>query len=83
MTIVARMLTQEHDGIGGYMAHPEGVGQRLGVLMAHHAYGVTADYTIDAYRLAALGFNVLATVMIVLPFAGRRGVARRRRPRPS
>jgi dienelactone hydrolase len=27
--------------------------------MVHHAHGVTADYKIDAYRLAALGFNVL------------------------
>ena len=60
MTIVARMLTQEQDGIGGYMAHPEGAGQRPGVLMVHHAHGVTADYKIDAYRLAGLGFNVFA-----------------------
>lgn len=52
MTIVARMLTQEQDGIGGYMAHPDGPGQRRGVLMVHHAHGVTADYKIDAYRLA-------------------------------
>jgi dienelactone hydrolase len=54
------MLTLEQDGIPGYMAHPEGSGLRPGVLMAHHAHGVTADYKIDAYRLAALGFNVFA-----------------------
>src|SRR5213593_1139275 len=59
MTITARMLTQDNDGIGGYMAHPDGPGTRPGVLMVHHAHGVTADYKIDAYRLAALGFNVL------------------------
>ena len=56
---VARMLTQEEDGIPGYMAHPEGPGRRPGILMVHHAHGVTADYKIDAYRLALLGFNVL------------------------
>jgi hypothetical protein len=28
-------------------------------MMVHHAHGVTADYKIDAYRLAGLGFNVL------------------------
>ena len=60
MNIVARMVTQEKDGIPGYMAHPEGPGQRPGVLMVHHAHGVTADYKIDACRLAQLGFNVLA-----------------------
>lgn len=57
--IVARMLAQDRDGIAGYMAHPDGAGPRPGILMAHHAHGVTADYKIDAYRLAALGFNVL------------------------
>jgi len=60
MTITARMLTQDKDGIGGYMARPDGGGPRPGVLMAHHAHGVTADYKIDAYRLAQLGFTVLA-----------------------
>jgi len=59
MTIVARMLTQEEDGIPGYMAHPEGESRRPGILMVHHAPGLTADYKIDAYRLAGLGFNVL------------------------
>ena len=59
MTIVARMLIQEQDGIPGYMAHPAGAGPRPGVMMVHHAHGVTADYKIDAYRLAGLGFNVL------------------------
>ena len=55
MTIVARMLTQEQDGIGGYMAQAAGPGPHPGVLMVHHAHGVTADYKIDAYRLAQLG----------------------------
>ena len=41
MIIVARMLTQEQDGIPGYMAHPEGADRRPGVLMVHHAHGVT------------------------------------------
>jgi len=58
--IVARMLTQEGDGIGGYMAHPEGPGQRPRVLRVYDAHGVTADYKIDAYPLAQLGFTVLA-----------------------
>ena len=45
--ITARMLAQDQDGIGGYMACPDGAGPRPGIL-------------IDAYRLAQLGFNVLA-----------------------
>src|SRR5207302_584856 len=60
MGIVARMLTQEQDGIPGYAAHPDGPGSRPGILMVHHAHGVTADHKIDAYRLATLGYNDLA-----------------------
>src|SRR2546427_7518221 len=59
MRVVARRLTLEEDGIPGYVAHPDGSGLRPGVMMVHHAHAVTADYKIDAYRLAALGFNVL------------------------
>ena len=59
MNIVARLVTQEADGIPGFMAHPEAPGQRPGILMVHHAHGVTADYKVDAYRLAQRGFNVL------------------------
>src|SRR2546422_10283817 len=58
MTITARMLTQDKDGIGGYLAPPDGAGARPGIMMVHPAHGVTADYKIDAYRLAGLGFNV-------------------------
>jgi len=58
MSIVARRLTQEQDGIPGYLARPQGPGSRPGVLMVHHAHGVTGDYKVDAYRLAELGFNV-------------------------
>jgi carboxymethylenebutenolidase len=60
MKIVARRVTLEQDGIPGYMAHPESPAGRPGIMMVHHAHGVTADYKIDAYRLAQLGFNVLA-----------------------
>ncbi|HEY7541989.1 MAG TPA: dienelactone hydrolase family protein [Methylomirabilota bacterium] len=59
MNVDAPPLTLEQDGIPGYAARPEGPGPRPGILMVHHAHGVTADYKIDAYRLAALGFNVL------------------------
>jgi len=57
MTIVARMLTQEEDGIPGYAAYAAGKGPHPGILMVHHAHGVTADYKIDAYRLAGLGVD--------------------------
>jgi dienelactone hydrolase len=65
MTIVARRLTQEADGIPGYIAHPDGTGQRPGVLMAHHAPGITGDYKIDAYRLAELGFSVFVPSLFI------------------
>jgi dienelactone hydrolase len=67
MRVVARVLNQEQDGIPGYVAHPEGAGPRPGILMAHHAHGITADYKVDAYRLAVLGFNVLVPSLFQLP----------------
>ncbi len=67
MNVVARKVTPEEDGIAGYIAHPEGSGVRQGVLMVHRAHGVTADYKIDAYRVAQLGFNVLATSLFTSP----------------
>ena len=36
MTIVARRLTLEHDGLPGYMAHPDGAGRRPGI-QPHYA----------------------------------------------
>lgn len=59
MSIITRLLTEEQDGLPGYAAYAAGAGPHPGILVAHHAHGVTADYKIDAYRLAELGFNVL------------------------
>ena len=72
------------DGIPGYMAHPDAPGQRPGILMVHHAHGVTADYKIDAYRLACLGFNVLAPDLFnMFGIAGTTHIAWARICRPS
>jgi dienelactone hydrolase len=57
VTIVARMLTQEQDGIPAYMAHPEGPGPRSGVLMVHPAHGVTADYKVDGRMIVGSSFR--------------------------
>src|SRR6185295_271514 len=59
LSIVTRILTQEQECIPGYAAYAAGPGPHPGILLAHHAPGVTADYKIDAYRLAELGLNVL------------------------
>lgn len=77
MRVVARSLSQDQDGIGGYMAQPEGPGPHPGILMAHHAHGVTADYKVDAYRLAQLGYNVLAPSLFnMLGVAGTNNIGR-------
>ena len=60
MNVVARMLTQEQDGIPGYMAQPEGPGQRPGILMVHHAHGSPPTTRSTPTASPCLGFNVLA-----------------------
>ncbi|MBI3057429.1 MAG: dienelactone hydrolase family protein, partial [Betaproteobacteria bacterium] len=59
MSITLRKLTQEQDGIPGWIAHPDGHGRHPGVMMLHHAPGLTGDYKINASLLAGLGFTVL------------------------
>src|SRR5437762_11788804 len=58
MTITARMLTQDTDGIGGYMAQPGGARPRPGIKMVHHAPRLAADHKIDAYPPAQPGFTL-------------------------
>jgi dienelactone hydrolase len=58
--VFARRLTREAEGIPGYAAHPDGPGPRPGMLLVHHAHGITGEDKIDAYELAKQGFNVLA-----------------------
>jgi len=59
MSITSRKLTQEQDGIPGWIAYPNTPGRHPGVMMLHHAPGLTGDYKINASLLASLGFTVL------------------------
>ena len=46
MTITLTKLTQEQDGIPGWVAYPNAPGQHPAVLMLHHAPGLTGDYAV-------------------------------------
>jgi carboxymethylenebutenolidase len=59
MNVVLRKLDRQQDGVPGWIAHPAGVGRRPGVMMLHHAPGLTGDYKIWATLLAKRGFTVL------------------------
>ena len=59
MSITLRKLTQEQDGIPGWIAHPNTRGRSPGVMMLHHEPGLTGDYKTNASLLAQLGFTVL------------------------
>lgn len=59
MTITTRKLDQIQDGIAGWIAHPNSAGRHPGVMMVHHAPGLTGDYKFHAAALARLGFTVL------------------------
>ena len=59
MSITSRKLTQDEDGIPGWIAHPNTRGRHPGVMMLHHAPGLTGDYKINASLLAQFGFTVL------------------------
>jgi carboxymethylenebutenolidase len=59
MNITSRKLTRDQDGIPGWIAHPSSAGRHPGVMMVHHAPGLTGDYKFHAAALARLGFTVL------------------------
>ena len=59
MNITARKLTREQDGIPGWLAHPNATGRYPGIMMIHHAPGLTGDYKFHAAALARQGFTVL------------------------
>ena len=63
MTITARRLTHEQDGIPGWIAHPNTPGRHPGVMMLHHAPGLTGDYKFNSALLAQMGFTVLVPGM--------------------
>jgi len=59
MAVTSRKLDPGKDGLPGWIAHPNAPGPHPGVLMLHHAPGLTGDYRTNATLLAQLGFTVL------------------------
>ena len=59
MSITLRKLSPEQDGIPGWIAEPHSGGRHPGIMMLHHAPGLTGDYKTNAALLAQLGFVVI------------------------
>lgn len=56
MRVTLRKLTRDGDGVPGYLAYPTTPQRRPGIIILHHASGVTADYKLTAVELARQGF---------------------------
>jgi carboxymethylenebutenolidase len=54
-----RRLTADKDGIPAWLASPDAPGRHPGILMLHHAPGLTGDYKSNAALLAQRGYTVL------------------------
>lgn len=71
MTITLTKLTQEADGIPGWVAYPNAPGRHPAVLMLHHAPGLTGDYKLHSARLAQAGYAVFVpSVFNMLGYPG-------------
>lgn len=71
MTITLTKLTQEKDGMPGWVAYPNAPGPHPAVLMLHHAPGLTGDYKYHCARLAQAGYAVFVpSTFNQLGFAG-------------
>ena len=56
MQIVTRKLTEEEDGIPGYIAHPARQERGPGLLLIHQHSGLTGYLKTEAYKFAKLGY---------------------------
>ncbi len=56
MTIITRKLTEEKDGIPGYIAHPSSYEGGPGLLIIHQHSGLTGYLKTEAYKFAKLGY---------------------------
>lgn len=54
--IVTRKLTEEEDGIPGYIAHPVRAERGPGLLLIHQHSGLTGYLKTEAYKFAKLGY---------------------------
>jgi dienelactone hydrolase len=59
MRIASKVLHRDQDGVSGFIAYPATAARRPGVLVLHHANGVTADLKTTAADLARLGYATL------------------------
>jgi dienelactone hydrolase len=59
MKIINRDLTQEKDGVPGYLAHPDRKEPGPAVMIVHHHYGVTGNMKVNVCNFAKLGYTTL------------------------
>lgn len=57
MSIVARKLVLEKDGISGYFAYPKRKTRGPAILWIHHNHGVTDNLKMEAHDYAELGYT--------------------------
>ena len=57
--VVTRPLTEDKDGIQGYMAYPEREEKGPGLLLIHQHSGLTGYLKTAAYRFAQLGYTTV------------------------
>lgn len=71
MNFTWKRLTREADGIPAWLAYPNTPGRHPGILMLHHAPGLTGDYKSNAALFAQQGYAVLVPNMFnMLGIAG-------------
>ena len=57
--VVTRKLTEERDGIPGYIAHPSRTERGPGLLLIHQHSGLTGYLKTEAYKFAKLGYSTV------------------------
>jgi len=59
MKIINRDLSNEQDGVPGYLAHPDRKEPGPGVLIVHHHYGLTGNMRVNVCNYAKAGYTTI------------------------
>ena len=79
MRTITRNLTEDKDGIPGYIAFPERKEKGPGLLLIHQHSGLTGYLKTAAYRFAQLGYTTVVPICITCSVIRRKPTSIRAR----
>lgn len=58
MSVAVEKLTEQKDGLPGYLAYPKRISRGPAILVVHHSHGLTEELRLESYDWALRGYTV-------------------------